>query len=259
MAGAVQEHGGRVVRTLGDEVLATFPAADTAVAAAVALQGAVAALPPLAGPRGTARLAIRAGCHFGPAIEESGDVYGDTVNTAARMRTLARAGQIIVTDAVHELLPPVRRVATRELGSVAVKGKAQPVRVVEVLWQETPEMTVLNLPSPVSAVRKAGLRLRQDDRAWVFDAESGPIAVGREAGSDVLLGGQQASRRHATIERRQDKWVLIDHSTNGTFVTFLGEPEIRLSREEIVLQRPGTLSFGQPAGHAHPGVRFSFL
>ena len=39
----------------------------------------------------------------------------------------------------------------------------------------------------------------------------------------------------------------------------VGEPEIRLSREEIVLPRPGTLSFGQPAGPAHPGVRFSFL
>jgi class 3 adenylate cyclase len=259
MTDAVQGHGGRIVRTLGDEVLATFRAPEPMIAAAVALQIATDAQAPLRGPHGITRLAIRAGCHFGPAIEDGGDVYGDTVNVAARMRTLARAGQIITTDAVRELLSPLQGSALRDLGEIVLKGKAKPVRALEVLWQQTPEMTVLNLPSLTPSPRRPAIKLRQDEQAWTFDAEHGPIAIGRAADCDVVLADQQASRRHATIERRQDKWILIDHSTNGTFVTFLGEPEIRVSREELILQRPGTASFGQPSCPAQPGIRFSFV
>lgn len=258
MTDAVHGQGGRVVRTLGDEVLATFPTPEPMIAAAVAMQVTIGAQAPLQGPHGTTRLEIRTGCHFGPAIEDGGDVYGDTVNIAARMRALARSGQIITTDAVRELLPPSQRAALRDLGAIALKGKAKPVRALEFLWQQTPEMTVLNLPSLAPAARRPAIKLRQGEEAWTFDAERGPISVGREAGCDVVLADQQASRRHATIERRQDKWVLIDHSTNGTFVTFLGEPELRLNREETILQRPGTMSFGQPSCPANPGIRFTF-
>lgn len=64
-----------------------------------------------------------------------------------------------------------------------------------------------------------------------------------------MINHSGASRIHATIERRRDKWVLIDHSTNGTFVTFAGERELRLHREELILRGDGIISFGQSAGH----------
>jgi predicted component of type VI protein secretion system len=49
---------------------------------------------------------------------------------------------------------------------------------------------------------------------------------------------------HARIERRRDKFVLIDHSSNGTYVTVAGEPEMVLRREEAVLRNRGQMSFG---------------
>jgi predicted component of type VI protein secretion system len=55
-----------------------------------------------------------------------------------------------------------------------------------------------------------------------------------------------ASRYHCTIERRQDKWVLKDHSTNGTFVTLDGDDaELVLQREELTLRKHGFIAFGQ--------------
>jgi predicted component of type VI protein secretion system len=60
----------------------------------------------------------------------------------------------------------------------------------------------------------------------------------------MVVGGHMASRQHARIERRRDKFFLIDQSTNGTFVAFAGEPEIILRREEVMLRAQGRIALG---------------
>ena len=260
MTDAVTENGGRVVRTKGDEVMATFPEPDGMIAAAVAMQTSIDALKPIESPSGTTKLTIRVGMHFGSAIESDHDYYGDSVNVAARMGTLARASQIITTDYVRDRLPDVPRRGMRDLGAISVKGRTQPVFAVEILWQgSTTDVTTSNLRLPAPPAPPVGLKLRRERQAWIFDADRTSIALGRAATNDIVLADQQASRHHATIERRQEKWILIDHSTNGTFVTFVGEREMLLNREEVILHRPGTLCFGQHSGRANPGIRFSFL
>lgn len=259
MTDAVTENGGSVVRTKGDEVMATFPEPDGMIAAAIAMQTSIDALKPIESPGGTTKLTIRVGMQFGSAIESDRDYYGNSVNVAARMGTLARAGQIITTDYVRDRLPDAQRRGMRDLGAIPVKGRTQPVCAVEILWQGTTDVTVFNLRPPAPPVPRVGLKLRHERQAWIFDADCTSIALGREATNDIVLEDQQASRRHATIERRQEKWILIDHSTNGTFVTFVGEREMPLNREEVILHRPGTLCFGQRSGPANPGIRFSFL
>jgi len=62
---------------------------------------------------------------------------------------------------------------------------------------------------------------------------------------------EMASRQHCTIERRQEQFVLRDHSTNGTYVSFDGDVEITVRRSEVSLRRHGWISFGQPR---KPGV-----
>jgi class 3 adenylate cyclase len=260
MTEAVAENGGSVVRTKGDEVMATFENPAAMVAAAIAMQTRIDAMGPVESAAGATKLAIRCGLHLGSAIENDRDYYGDSVNVAARMVALARAGQIITTDTVKDHLPEdLGRNGMRDLGPISVKGRTQPVCAVEILWQGTTDVTVFNLRPPAPPAPRVGLKLRYEQQAWIFDADCTSIALGRGAMNDVVLCDQQASRRHATIERRLDKWILIDHSTNGTFVTFVGEREIPLNREEVILHRPGTLCFGQRAGPANPGIRFSFL
>ena len=70
------------------------------------------------------------------------------------------------------------------------------------------------------------------------------VTLGRDAQNDIVIADRLASRSHARIERRRDRFVLVDHSSNGTFLTIEGEPEIQLRREEFVLRGHGHISFG---------------
>ncbi|WP_133123023.1 FHA domain-containing protein, partial [Methylobacterium frigidaeris] len=176
--------------------------------------------------------------------------FGTTVNMAARMTSLAKGGQVITTGALADALPVARRAATRSLVGVHVKDACEDLRVVEVLWHlSTHQTTVFSLmPAAPKAAAIPELRLSYRGRRWVFDEGNQSVSLGREASNDILVENEHASRRHATIERRGDKWVLVDHSTNGTFVTLFGAEEFCIRREELVLRDVGTLGMGQSVG-----------
>ena len=70
------------------------------------------------------------------------------------------------------------------------------------------------------------------------------IVVGRDASCQLVVPDRMASRQHARIERRRDKFILIDISTNGTFVEFDGEAEMVLRREEVMLRGKGRIALG---------------
>ncbi|MBV6476644.1 MAG: adenylate/guanylate cyclase domain-containing protein [Rhodocyclaceae bacterium] len=239
MTRATEQFKGRVVKTIGDEVMAVFDSAEAGMDAASSMQQRVDDLPPVRG----IKLAIRVGFHFGPAIEEAKDVFGDTVNTAARMAGLAKACQIITTGSTVEALPPLLRQSTREIDALSVKGKAEDVKVCEVLWQESDDLTMKSA-SVTAAPLAARLTLRHGGEEKQLDAGHGTFSLGRDATSDIIINDRRASRTHARIERRRDKFVLIDQSTNGTYVTFEGEVEFALKREEVILRGKGRISFG---------------
>ena len=67
---------------------------------------------------------------------------------------------------------------------------------------------------------------------------------------DLVIADPKASRNHARIEKRRDKFFLADQSTNGTFVTFTGEAELSLRREETMLRGTGRITFGHSAGES---------
>ena len=239
MTRATEQFKGRVIKTIGDEVMAVFDSAEAGMDAACSMQQRVDDLPPVSG----IKLAIRIGFHFGPAIEDAKDVFGDTVNTAARMAGLAKAGQIITTAETVGALPTLLQQSTREIDALSVKGKAEDVRVCEVLWQESDDLTMKSgsvAPAPVSA----RLTVRHGENVQVLDPGHGAFSLGRDAGCDIIINDRRASRTHARIERRRDKFVLIDQSTNGTYVTFVGEAEFALKREEVILRSKGRISFG---------------
>lgn len=234
-------HSGRVIKTIGDEVMTVFAAADHAAQAAAAMQARVAAEP----FEGGARVAIRVGFHCGPALESGGDVYGDSVNVAARLAGIAHASQVITSAATVAMLSPWLRVRARPLAALTVKGKAHDLDVWELLWQDAGD-DLTTLATRVSVAR-ARLRLRHGEREIVLDEAQPALALGRDAQNDLVIADRLASRLHGRIERRRDRFVLVDFSSNGTYVTPEGEAEIPLRREEFVLRGRGRISFG----HAH--------
>ena len=236
------EHGGRVVKTIGDEVMCVFPTVSAGAKAAADMQARVS----MQDPAGGQRLAIRIGLQFGPVLEKADDVFGDSVNVAARMASLAKAGQIITTGDSVDAMPPSMRALTRNLDTVSVKGKEEDIAICEIIWQHGEDLTSLATRMDAGPPSQIRLRLRHGGREVVFGPEQKQMTLGRDASCDLVIADRKASRQHARIERRRDKYVLIDQSSKGTHLTVHGQPEIRIRREEFVFQGRGSISFGHP-------------
>jgi adenylate cyclase len=235
-------NGGRVIKHLGDGLMCAFSDANAAVRAAQAMQLTGLEQSP------ESSLGIHVGCHFGSVLESAGDLYGDSVNVAARIGGLAKSGQIIVTREVVDRLDEGLRRSARRLGHAPVKGRREPVEILEYVWElgEREEERTLIRPSVVLE-RVARLRLVSAGRERWFDgAGAGVLTLGREPASDIVVEDRQASRRHARIEKRRDNFVLVDHSANGTYVSTAGETERCLRREELMLPARGRIALGRP-------------
>ncbi|GJD73295.1 adenylate/guanylate cyclase domain-containing protein [Methylobacterium goesingense] len=241
-------HGGQVVKTIGDEIMAVFPDAVSAWDAAVTIQTRQESVVRSVGATPESAIQYRIGFHFGGVIRSADDYFGATVNVAARMASIAKAGQIMTTAATVEGLPLPYRMTARLLAAAYARGLGEDVAVAEVLWQFSSEHTVMPsipLAPRASPTALATLRLTSGDRRWTFAQDSAPISIGRAEGNDVIVTQARASRHHATIERQRDRWVLIDHSTNGTFVHPVGAQEFSICREALVLHAAGKIGFGR--------------
>ena len=238
---AAIEHGGQVVKRMGDGLMCDFTDAEGALQAAHAMQ-----LTMFVSQSGLA-LGIHVGCHFGAVLDNEGDIYGDSVNVTARIVGLAKTGQVIVTREVADRLSAQMREKTRPLGEVTVKGRREPVQIFEYLWEGSPELTTIR--SLDSIPRIARLRLRCGDHERTLDASHpDPITLGRDGASTIIISDREASRQHARIERRPDRFVLIDHSSNGTYVLVDSESEVWVRREEFVLRGRGRITLGRSIG-----------
>jgi len=121
---------GTLVKTIDDEIMSTFPTAEQAFHAACAMHGAVGNCRSQDG----GPMHIRIGFHYGEVVSESGDVFGDTVNVAARVAAITRADQTIVTRAVLDVLPPALRARTRQLKRAELSDKHTQFEIYQVIW-----------------------------------------------------------------------------------------------------------------------------
>jgi len=235
-----EDHGGRIVKTIGDEAMVVFPSAANATYAAIAMQTQIAALRTSRG----APIAIHAGYHYGPIIDDGKDVFGDSVNLAARLTELANAGQTLVSAETVAVLSPSLKSRMRSQDTHTVRGKQNDIAVYELIWQESRED--LTAMAPRASAKVAKLTLKHGPKAVDLGPTVNVFTFGRDAANDMPIADKMASRQHARIERRREKFVLIDHSTNGTYCTIEGEREIELRREEFTLRGRGKIAFGHP-------------
>jgi len=238
----IQRHGGTVVKTIGDEVMSTFPDADAAAQAACAMQESVAAQ---VVPSETT-LDIRVGLHYGSALVESGDIFGDAVNVAARMVALAKARQILTTRQTVERLSPLLRAGTRYTDRAPVKGKQEEIDVYEVIWREEDLTRIEGSHIPL-ADSQARLHLRFSEKELEVNHSRPVVTIGRGQQNDISVLDTLASRMHARIEYRRGKFVLLDQSTNGTYVLTDEGEKAYLRREELTLRGAGVISLGRAA------------
>lgn len=254
MTGVVHERRGTVIKTIGDELMCTFPRAGAAVAAARGMQEAVRKDLPDLNPNTPKDLTIRIGIHYGPAIVDGGDVFGDAVNVAARMTGQAKAGQIVTTQTTVEALSPELRASTRHLDQIRVRGKSGHLHIYEVIWQEE-DVTHIATKVAHAPVGRGRLRLVYRGHKMTVSHQGGALTLGRGKQAHLVVNDSQASRQHARIENRRGRFVLSDESTNGTYVMMADGP-VYLRREEVTLVGRGKISLGRDCADESAEVVF---
>ncbi|MEO0617008.1 MAG: adenylate/guanylate cyclase domain-containing protein [Pseudomonadota bacterium] len=246
MISATDSSGGEVIKTMGDEVMSIFPDSDAAIGAAVEMQQRISGGKNLV-PDGQS-ISIRIGCHYGVVAREPNDIFGAAVHTANRMTSQAKARQIVTTGAMVERLGDAWRKTTRQIDLAVVKGKKDEVALFEVLWQPNEEATsVVQTIGFSSAEETQRLTLSFAGRNMVVEPERQQITMGRAEDNDLVIKGNLISRVHARIEKRRNKYFLVDESTNGSFVVTIDGLESFVRRDSMQLQGEGVIGLGKVA------------
>jgi len=242
MSDFTRMNSGIVIKTIGDEVMCRFDDVNDAVDTACEIQeklntsiiqGAI--------------VSVRIGLHSGPAIlQEDGDLFGDAVNVAARMAGIAKGRQIILTQSSAENLAPQLKEKARIFDRAHVKGKSDEIVISELVWENSDVTQMVSLTGIASAIDKEPvLELNCSVLSKVLNKNNASLSIGRGSQSDLIVNANLASRAHAKIELRRGKFILIDMSTNGTFVETNDGNRHYLRREELLLTGSGKITLGQ--------------
>ena len=251
MKEATLMNDGTVIKTIGDEVMSTFPTVDQAMAAAAHMQSRISGDPEQSAV--TIPVNIRVGCHFGPVVQEQNDIFGAAVHTANRMTSQAKAGQIVISGATVERMSPAWQKQTRQIDVATVRGRIDEVALYELIWQPEEATSMLPTIEWENKSRKSGrLTLTFRDATVVVDDRKKSINIGRADDNDLVIKGNLISRIHARIEQRRGRFILVDQSTNGTFLHNVQGEETFVRRDSIELVGEGILGLGKVAKPGAP-------
>jgi len=243
-------HNGTVIKTIGDEIMCTFPSANDAVEAAIAMNRDLERLT-ISNMPGVAPPNIYVGIQFGPVIREDNDVFGDAVNVAARMVAMAKQRQIITTDDTITALSDKHKSAARIIDKTTVKGKSGEFNIYEVIWEQQ-YATVMVDESLDARKIESRMELKFQGLTIEVDQNRPSVTLGRQSHNDVVVNDERVSRTHARIEYRRGKFILIDQSTNGTFALIQGKKSITLRRDEASLLGSGIIGLGREVTDESP-------
>ncbi len=247
MTALVERYQGRVVETIGDEIMCVFNSADSALAAACTMQENMRS------DRET-ELNIRVGLHSGLTSMENGHPFGDTVNVAARVVAIAKAGQVMLSDYACQRLSTANKARTCFFSKVYIKGKSAPYIIHQALWnqEDRTTMTRRNAIQPDEQrlqVKQFYLRYKDTESKLIEGTE---FLIGRGEQCGLRVDSEAASRIHATVKCQGGKLLLVDRSTNGTFVKTMSAkhsldiPELFFHHDEWMTTCNGVISLGKP-------------
>lgn len=257
MTRATETYNGKVIKTMGDEVMSTFDQADDAVDAAAKMQRLISE--DVTGD--DVPVAIRVGFHFGPVMIEGDDIFGGAVHIANRMSSQAKAAQIVTSGSTVDLLSSEWQASTRQIDVTPLKGTTDEIPLYEVLWQHGENTRMLPTIdwAEATGVRTQRLRLRYRGTELVVNEEKPHISIGRAEESDLVIRDTLISRLHARIEFQRGKFMLIDESTNGTCVLQANGEEHFVRRDSLQLRGSGAIGLGRvPQADSPQAIHFIY-
>lgn len=251
VAHIVELHEGRVVKMLGDGVLALFEKSPSAINAVVEMQRGhqhlMMKIPP------AKRMPLRIGVASGDVEIVEGDCYGDAVNVASRLSDLSGPHQIWANSAALKGADEAPGVRFRILGPISIRGRVEPCTVYKVEWQNDVTSDFLTLQADLDPLFDAGNTDAlggQVELTWLgikktFKSFELPIHIGRVRDVEFVVNDPRVSRTHARIDWRNGSVMLVDVSSYGSWLRFSGGgADILLRREECVLHGCGEIALG---------------
>lgn len=261
---------GRIENVRGGRLLAMFELADDALHAACDMQQRISDLPPVSG----IKPGLRVGLHLAASAMPPDAFSDEVIHAAASLGELACAGQIVASANIVASLSESLQLTAQKLHRTAGVGGVNGLQLFDIPWSggkpvagatAEPRQAERNVRNAQPEGFPAGcanglatqplthalpgkkLSVRHGGKAFVVDEQQPVLLLGRDPGLHVVIRDQRASRHHAKIELRDGEYVLTDHSTNGTYVSFGNHPEILLRHGEIIILDNGRMSFATSA------------
>jgi adenylate cyclase len=231
-------HAGVLVRSLPYGLFASFEAAEAAIHCACDMQRCCIAIPQIPGTR----IGIRIGIDVGPADQSK----ATTASSAARLAGSGGMDSIVISNGVAEAMPPALR---QKASPLAVNDPA--MSALSFDWKNA-ILPPLPIPTSTPRVRQAALPratrivLRRDGQTLRIPSNRRIITIGRDATNDIVIDSPEVSRQHCRIVVQSDSYVLVDQSTNGTYITpEIGAP-VHIKHKMATLGNAGWIALGHP-------------
>lgn len=231
---------GRVIGTIGDEVMCTFDAPENALLAANRIHASIQQHPRMQAHH----LAMRIGINSGPVLTTHDNVYGTTVNIAARLAQQAKANQSLVSADTVAYSQNRYTGEFRSIGWLNLPGKAGAFNVHELIAAgDKSEVTEVAL-MPLKKTTAFQLTLRFFNHQTQLNPMMVRYLLGRGEECDQVIDHPTVSREHAEIRYQNGKFLLRDFSTNGSVVV-QDQNSTRLHRSDLELRDKGQISLGR--------------
>ena len=229
---------GKVIKTVGDAIIATFPSTDNSIEAAKSMQLAmIDDCNPL-------QINIHIGVHRGPVVIDNKDIFGDAVNITARVVDYANPRQILATRAAIENLPKDSSHFTKYITKITAKNISGELELFEIIYEDQNTTMVIDSLKLSKAIYPS-LYLMRGGQIIVVDVQKPLVSVGREDFNDIIIQYSWISRTHAYIENRNGLYMIKDKSTNGTFIYPQDADPIYVNKGEHPLSGKGVIIFGR--------------
>jgi class 3 adenylate cyclase len=247
-----EANAGRVVKTLGDGVLAIFPSNQSAVNTVVELQRVH--FKNLLRTPSNLKMPMRIGVASGEVEIVGGDCYGDAVNVASRLCDLCGPSQIWVNAAALESVHEEVDVRFRDLGPIGIRGRAEPCVVFQIEWRQEEMSDFYTMQGKFDDTYLSGavdalgreIELTWLDQTKRFKSFELPVHIGRVRTVEFMVDDPRVSRTHARLDWRNGSVVITDLSSYGCWVRFAADQGagVLLRRQECVLHGKGELALG---------------
>jgi len=206
----VESHGGLVMKTIGDAIMAVFDDSDQAIRAAIGMQRHLHESN--SRKKQESRILVRIGLHHGVGIVKSDDVFGDVVNVASRVESVAQPEQIVISDSLQGKISP-SEFHLAFLGRFHLKGKTEEQALYEVLWSKEQRASIVTAHVTISGPAPAGITVQQLSRDGTVKREYQLTAAGLSVGSaDSAQSKRTAVQAHFSV---LDGQVMLEDTANS--------------------------------------------